>query len=317
MVRKKYIINKIINLVIRKIKLYQDPVLDEEGRPITKPLTSEEEKEKLKAPLKEGVLKTNCGVPIVFVINKSDAVIEHQNKRKIEEDSEFILSHIRHLALEYGATIVYTSGKTNINLTVLYDYICHILFNFELVHKPNFIEKEAYYIPAGYDDLTLLNSNEEIKKNIEEPYEKRIKQEINEKPPIEEDIQCEDTNTFFESLKKKGVKGKDILQKAKTKEPTPVIIEKKNTEIKIEIKNQDKDSKDKLTKAEKEKKFEEKKKDVKEKLAKKTGIIMHNTEDKKEKKIITKADEEKKNKTRENMLAKLKLTKKKDALKKK
>ena len=42
---------------------------------------------------------------------------------------------------------------------------------------------------------------------------------------------------------------------------------------------------------------------------------MHNTEDKKEKKVITKADEEKKNKTRENMLAKLKLTKKKDALK--
>ena len=48
MVRKKYIINKIINLVIRKIKLYQDPVLDEEGRPITKPLTSEEEMEKEK-----------------------------------------------------------------------------------------------------------------------------------------------------------------------------------------------------------------------------------------------------------------------------
>ena len=292
--------------------------MDEEGRPITKPLTNEEEKEKLKAPLKEGVLKINCGVPIVFVINKSDAVIEHQNKRKIEEDSEFILSHIRHLALEYGATIVYTSGKANINLTVLYDYICHILFNFELVHKPNFIEKEAYYIPAGYDDLTLLNSNEEIKKYIGEPYEKRIKQEVNEKPPIEEDIQCEDTNTFFETLKKKGVKGKDILQKAKTKETMPTIIEqKKTTEIKPEIKNQDKESKDKLTKAEKDKKFEEKKKDIKEKVAKNLTHNTQKTEDKKEKKVLTKAEEEKKNKTRENMLAKLKMAKKKDALKKK
>lgn len=292
--------------------------MDEEGRPITKPLTNEEEKEKLKAPLKEGVLKTNCGVPIVFVINKSDAVIEHQNKRKIEEDSEFILSHIRHLALEYGATIVYTSGKANINLTVLYDYICHILFNFELVHKPNFIEKEAYYIPAGYDDLTLLKSNEEIKKYIGEPYEKRIKQEVNEKPPIEEDIQCEDTNTFFETLKKKGVKGKDILQKAKTKETMPSIIEqKKTTEIKPEIKSQDKESKDKLTKAEKDKKFEEKKKDIKEKVAKNLTHNTQKTEDKKEKKVLTKAEEEKKNKTRENMLAKLKMAKKKDALKKK
>ena len=29
-------------IVIKKIKLYQDPELDEEGRPITKPLTEEE-----------------------------------------------------------------------------------------------------------------------------------------------------------------------------------------------------------------------------------------------------------------------------------
>lgn len=222
------------------------------------------------------------------------------------------------MALEYGATIVYTSGKSNINLTVLYDYICHILFNFELVHKPNFIEKEAYYIPAGHDDLTLLNSNEEIKKYMEESFEERIKPEINEKQIIEEDIQCEDTNTFFETLKMKGVKGKDIIQKSKTKETTPSIIEQKKTEInKKEINNQEKEKeKDILTKIEKEKKFEEKKKDVKERLAKKAGIITHNTEDKKEKKVISKADEEKKNKTRENMLAKLKL-KKKDGLKKK
>ena len=65
----------------------------------------------MKSPLKEGVLKTNCGVPIVFVISKSEAVIENQNKRKLEEDSDFILSHIRLLNIEYGATIIYTSGK--------------------------------------------------------------------------------------------------------------------------------------------------------------------------------------------------------------
>ena len=246
-------------IVIKKIKLYQDPELDEEGRPITKPLTEEEIKQRLKSPLKEGVLKYNCGVPIVFVINKSDAVIEHQNKRKIEEDSEFILSHIRLLALDYGATIIYTSGKANINLTVLYDYICHILFNFELAHKPNFIEKEAYFIPAGYDDLKLLNSNEEINKYLEEPYEFKIKQEIREREIFEEDIQCEDTNTFFESLKKKGIKGKDMIQRSKTKEPTPSIIEQKKMEVNNqEIKNKEKELKTQLTKTEKERKFEEK-----------------------------------------------------------
>ena len=35
-------------IVIKKIKLYQDPELDEEGRPITKPLTEEEKNMKKK-----------------------------------------------------------------------------------------------------------------------------------------------------------------------------------------------------------------------------------------------------------------------------
>ena len=226
------------------------------------------------------------------------------------------MSHIRLLALEYGATIVFTSGKANYNLTVLYDYICHVLFNFELAHKPNFIEKEAYFIPAGYDDLKLLSSNEEIKKYIEEPYEFKIKPEINEKEIIEEDIQCEDTNTFFETLKKKGIKGRDIIQKTKAKEETPPVIEQKKQETNTQdIKIKEKELKAQLEKKEKERKFEEKKKDVKEMIAKKTEHITQKTGDKKENKKPITADEEKKMKTRENMLAKLKL--KKDLKKKK
>ena len=302
---------------MKKIKLYKEPELDEEGRPITKELTPEEEKEKLKMPLKEGVLKTNCGVPLVFVINKSDTIIEHQNNKKIEEDSEFILSHIRLLALEYGATIIYTSGKANINLTILYDYICHILFNFELPHKPNLIEKEAYFIPAGFDDLKSLNSNEEISNYLEEPYEFRIKPELKERQIMEEDIQCEDTNTFFEALQKKGIKGKENIQKPKIKEIKPSIIEQKKVEvINDENKNKEKDLKNQIAKQDKKKIFEDKKKEVKEKIEKKKSeTINNNPSDAKDSKKVNKVFDEKKNKTRENMLAKLKL--KKDFIKKK
>ena len=107
---------------------------------------------KLNMPLKEGVLTTNCGIPIVFVINKSDVVTQSSEKKKFQENSEFILNHIRSVALEYGATIVYTSGKTNSNINILYDYICHILFNFDLIHKQNLIDKEEYFIPVGYEN---------------------------------------------------------------------------------------------------------------------------------------------------------------------
>ena len=245
----------------------------------------------MKSPLKEGVLKYNCGVPIVFVINKSDTEVEYVEKKDLEENSEFILSHIRRLALEYGATIIYTSGKTNINLTVLYDYICHVLFNFELAHKPNFIEKEAYFIPAGYDDLKTLNSNEEIKKYLNEPYEKRIKHEIKETQIIEEDIQCEDTNTFFEDLKKMEQDNIDSKNKA-------VDLKKAN------IRNEQID---------KNKKFKEKREFISKQLKhqQSEGREIKDLNVVKENKKNTTAEDEKKKYMREKMLSKLKKKKKK------
>jgi hypothetical protein len=241
----------------------------------------------LKSPLKEGVLKYNCGVPIVFVINKSDTEVEYVEKKDLEENSEFILSHIRRLAIEYGATIIYTSGKTNINLTVLYDYICHVLFNFELAHKPNFIEKEAYFIPAGYDDLKTLNSNEEIKKYLNEPYEKRIKHEIKETQIIEEDIQCEDTNTFFEDLKKMEQDNIDSKNKA---------VDLKNANTRNE-------------QIDKDKKFKEKREFIFKQLKhqQSDGREIKDLNDVKENKKDTTAENEKKKYMREQMLSKLKM----------
>jgi len=57
---------------------------------------------------------------------------------------------------------MHTFIKTNKNLTVLYYYIFHMLFTFELVNKPNFIEKEVYFINSGYEDFSLLKSNKEM-----------------------------------------------------------------------------------------------------------------------------------------------------------
>jgi len=48
---------------------------------------------KLELPLKEGVLKKNCGIPIIFVINKSDVVMNNHNRKKLEEQSEFITKY--------------------------------------------------------------------------------------------------------------------------------------------------------------------------------------------------------------------------------
>ena len=96
--------------------------------------------------LNNDILITNCGVPLIFVVNKSDNPFP-----KYEEKAEFILRHIRKLALTYGATIIYTSTKKKFNIQVLYDYIFYTLFNCDFIYRSNIQDKNSYFIPSGYD----------------------------------------------------------------------------------------------------------------------------------------------------------------------
>ena len=305
MVRKKILIFYFI-LVIKKIKLYQEPNIDDQGKYIKKPLEEDQVKIKLNTPLKEGVLTINCGVPLVFIINKSDVVTESSEKKKFEENSEFILHHIRSLAIEYGATIIYSSCKKNININIIYDYICHILFNFELFHKPNITDNDGYYLPAGYDNLALLKSNDEQKKYLDEPYEKKITPII-KKIIQEEDIQCEDTNSFFEALKKMGVKGKDT---GKTKlSSTTSFVETKKPKIGLpDIRNYETNisSSRNLNEMDKDKKYADKRKEIKDKISINSSFTKGRDKDNDKGKDTAEA---KKKKVREEMLAKIKRNK--------
>ena len=262
-------------------------------------------------PLKEGVLTINCGVPIVFVVNKSDVVTQSSERKKFEENSEFILHHIRSIAIQYGATIIYTSGKTNSNLSILYDYICHILFNFDLIHKPNLIDKEAYYIPAGYDNLALLKSHDEQKKYLNELYEKKITPIIT-KIIQEEDIQCEDTNTFFENLKQMGVKGKDKgTSKNKINASSSFVEFKKSNLSLTDMKNYETNipsNRNPIVQMDKEQKYVDKRKELKEKISINSSFNKRDVKSSKEIKG-KETDQEKKKRVREEMLNKIKKNK--------
>ena len=144
--------------------------------------------------LNNDVLMTNCGVPIVFVINKSDNVYH-----KYEDKNEFILRHVRKCAINYGATVIYTSTKSNYNISILSDYIFHSLFNYDLVHKPNMIDKNSYFIPSGYDRLTVLKSNDS-QHDLDYEYTDIIKEE-KEEEIIEEEVICEKVSDFFKKVK--------------------------------------------------------------------------------------------------------------------
>lgn len=79
------------------LKLYEEPTFNESGQ-LEKP-SEETIQLKLEMALKEGLLKIVMGVPFIFVINKSDIVTSSSEKKRFEEDSEFIFKHVRKFAL--------------------------------------------------------------------------------------------------------------------------------------------------------------------------------------------------------------------------
>lgn len=91
--------------MIEYLKLFDEPHFDEEGKFVKEEIGEENENLKLELPLKEGLLKINIGVPIVFVVNKSDVVVHSGDRKRFEEDSEFILKHIRSYALSCNRLI--------------------------------------------------------------------------------------------------------------------------------------------------------------------------------------------------------------------
>lgn len=186
------------------LKLWEDEQPDQDGNKPEK-LSEEATQLKLEMPLKEGLLKLNLGIPVIFLISKSDIVVSNERKR-FEEDSEFIFKHIRKLALACtnilliyysdGATTIYTSTKTNINIQIIYEYLLHRLYKFDFLAKPNIIDKESYFIPSGYDSLSILKSYD-AQNDLDKIFSERINSTKQSAKSIEEEISCEDSQMFL------------------------------------------------------------------------------------------------------------------------
>ena len=152
----------------------------------------------------------------------------------------------------------------------MYDYICHILFNFDLIHKSNVIDRDSFFIPSGFDSLQTLKESD-INEYLNILYEEKIQKEAEKNIPIEDEIICEDTNLFLSKLKG----DKEIMTKkgprAMAKTPTSGILESSSKGIYDRIKNKNKAAQNNETvpksfsnfKQEENKKTDDKKEDVK------------------------------------------------------
>ena len=169
------VFDKMKQKIITHVKTYEEPQIDEHGKLIRKGRKVEKKNDKeeddgsedseiedvrVEMPLPPGVLKVNLGIPVIVVCNKIDLLQASGEKSKfLEEHLDFIQKHVREYSLQYGATVLFTSAKSNQdrNLDTLYQYMLSRLYDFDFYGKPQQLEKDQLFIPSGFDSLNLIN----------------------------------------------------------------------------------------------------------------------------------------------------------------
>uniref|UniRef100_A0A7N8XGN7 Dynein light intermediate chain n=1 Tax=Mastacembelus armatus TaxID=205130 RepID=A0A7N8XGN7_9TELE len=151
-------------------------------------------------PLGDNTLTYNLGIPVLIVCTKCDAVsvLEKEHDYR-EEHFDFIQSHIRRFCLQYGAGLIYTSVKEEKNLVLLYKYIVHKLYDFQLTTPALIVEKDAVFIPSGWDNekkIGILHENFTTVRP-EDPFEDFITTPPVRKLVHDKEINAEDEQVFL------------------------------------------------------------------------------------------------------------------------
>jgi len=79
-----------------------------------------------------------------------------------EEHFDFIQQSIRSFCLQFGAALFYASVKEDKNCDLLYKYLVHRIYRFPFKTPALVVEKDAVFIPAGWDSskkIAILHEN--------------------------------------------------------------------------------------------------------------------------------------------------------------
>ncbi|KAG5887312.1 hypothetical protein JTB14_006456 [Gonioctena quinquepunctata] len=110
------------------------------------------------SPLPEGTLANNLGLDIVVVVTKTDYIhnLEKDHDYR-DEHLDFMQQWIRRFCLQYGAALFYTSAKEDKNCDLLYKYLTHRIYGFPFHTPALVVEKDAVFIPAGWDNMKKIS----------------------------------------------------------------------------------------------------------------------------------------------------------------
>lgn len=150
---------------IRKWQNYTEPGDEmDSGSPskrISRNLEMEPSEELL--PLQENTLTRNLGLDLIVVVTKTDYMTDLERDYDYKEEHfDFIQQSIRKFCLQYGAALFYTSVKDDKNCDVFYKYLVHRIYGFPFKTPALVVEKDAVFIPAGWDNdkkIAILYEN--------------------------------------------------------------------------------------------------------------------------------------------------------------
>jgi len=115
--------------------------------------------------LAEGVLTTNCGVPIIVVCNKTDVIGDGDVTMAA---ADHVQRKIREVCLAHGAALVFASSKHKTQTDLLHRYVLHRLYpaHFPFDDAAEVVDGKNIFIPSGWDSLALVEDLE-IDKSID------------------------------------------------------------------------------------------------------------------------------------------------------
>eukprot|EP00752_Nemacystus_decipiens_P013855 g12301.t1 len=105
--------------------------------------------------LGDGVLERNLGVPLVVVGCKADSLQSETFEQ--QQRLHFIQQSLRRFCLKYGAALVYTSAKDDVNCNLLHRYLLSCVYPGAFSSSEEGQTSDAAFIPAGWDSKRLID----------------------------------------------------------------------------------------------------------------------------------------------------------------
>uniref|UniRef100_A0A915BQL1 Dynein light intermediate chain n=1 Tax=Parascaris univalens TaxID=6257 RepID=A0A915BQL1_PARUN len=150
------------------------------------------ETEQVLLPLQQNILTRNSGVALVVVLTKCDLA----HSELSDEQLDRVQFHVRKFCMQYGAALVYTSAKEEKNTALLYKYLVHRVCGIPFTTPAHVVEKDAIFVPAGWDNEKKLDIIRETLPDADQPLEMpRERHQIREQM-----VEAEEEQAFLQKL---------------------------------------------------------------------------------------------------------------------